>query len=165
MESGYNGKMIRKQILTAREHSRKDLLEREKAATSKPKLTFNTNYYPVFQNNRNILEELHLLLAPDKKHTKVFPNAPVVGFRNGKSLKDYLVRALLPRTNKTVRCESCGKKTCLVCNSIRTTATFTREVSGEIFEIQSGTLNCNSEKILHLLKLCVVRLLMLEKQN
>ena len=103
MESGYNGKMIRKQILRAREHSRKDLLEREKAATSKPKLTFNTNYYPVFQNNRNILEELHLLLAPDKKHTKVFPNAPVVGFRNGKSLKDYLVRALLPRTNKTVR--------------------------------------------------------------
>ena len=30
MERGYNGKMIRKQILRAREHSRKDLLEREK---------------------------------------------------------------------------------------------------------------------------------------
>ena len=57
------------------------------------------------------------------------------------------------------------EKTCLVCNSIRTTTTFTTEVSGEIFEIQSGTLNCNSEKILYLLKLCVVRLLMLEKQN
>ena len=30
MERGYNGKMIRKKILRAREHSRKDLLEREK---------------------------------------------------------------------------------------------------------------------------------------
>ena len=143
MERGYIGKMIRKQVFRAREHSRKDLLEREKAATSEPKLTFNTNYYPVFQNNRNILEELHLLLVPDEEHTKEFPNVPVVGFRNGKNLKDYLVRALLPRTNETVRCEPCGKKTCLVCNSIRTTTTFTTEVSGEIFEIQSGNLNCN----------------------
>ena len=30
MESGYNGKMVRKQKLKARQHSRKDLLEREK---------------------------------------------------------------------------------------------------------------------------------------
>ena len=40
MERGYNGKMIRKQMLRAREHSRKDL-EREKAKTSEPRLTFN----------------------------------------------------------------------------------------------------------------------------
>ena len=33
MERGYNGKMIKKQILRAREHSRKDLLERKKNRT------------------------------------------------------------------------------------------------------------------------------------
>ena len=152
MERGYNGKMIRKQILRAREHSRKDLLEREKAKTSEPRLTFNITYYPVFQNIRNILQELHLLLAPDKEHKRVFPDVPVVGFRNGKSLKDYLVRAALPKTNETGRCEPCGKKTCLVCNSIRTTTTFTTEACGEVFKIQSGPLNCNSEKVLYLLK-------------
>ena len=32
---------------------------------------------------------------------KVFPDVRVVGFRNGKSLKDYLVRATLPKTNET----------------------------------------------------------------
>ena len=119
MERGYNGKMIRKQILRAREHSRKDLLEREKAETSEPRLTFNITYYPVFQNIRNILQELHLLLAPDKEHKKVFPDVPVVGFRNGKSPKDYLVRAAHPKTNEIGRCEQCGRKTCLLCNSIR----------------------------------------------
>ena len=149
MERGYNGKMIRKQILKAREHSRKDLLEGEKAKTSEPRLTFNITYYPVFQNIRNILQELHLLLAPDKEHKKVFLDVPVVGFRNGKSLKDCLVRAALPKTNETGRCEPCRKKTCLVCNSIRTTTTFTTEACGEI---QSGPLNCNSEKVLYLLK-------------
>ena len=152
MERGYHGKMIRKQILRAREHSRKDLLEREKAKTSEPRLTFNITYYPVFQNIRNILQELHLLLAPDKEHKKVFPNVPVVGFRNSKNLKDYLVRAALPKTNETGRCEPRGKKACLVCNSIRTTATFTTEACGEVFKIQSGPLNCNSEKVLYLLK-------------
>ena len=57
MKRGYNGKMIGKQILKAREHSRKDLLEREKTETSEPTLTFNITYYPVFQNIRNTLQE------------------------------------------------------------------------------------------------------------
>ena len=82
------------------------------------------------------LQELHLLLAPDKEHKKVFPDVPVVGFHNGKSLKDYLVRAVLPKTNETRRCEPCGKKTCLVCNSIRTTTTFTTEVCGEVLKFR-----------------------------
>ena len=40
MERGYNGKMIRKQILRAREHSRKDFLVGEKEETSEVKLKF-----------------------------------------------------------------------------------------------------------------------------
>ena len=134
---------------------RKDLLKREKTETSKPKFTFNITYYPVFQNIGSILQELYLLFAPDKELKKVFRNVPVVGFRNGKSFKDYLVRAALPKTNETGRCEPCGNKTCLVCNSIRTTTTFTTDARGEIFKIfkiWSGPLNSNSEKVLYLLK-------------
>ena len=122
----------------------------------KQKLPAETNiyitYYPVFQNIRNILQELHSLLAPDKEHKKVFPDIPVAGFCNGKSLKDYLVRAALPKANETGRCEPCGKKTCLVCNSRSTTTTFTTEACGEVFKIQNDPLNCNSEKVLYLLK-------------
>ena len=95
--------MIKKQILRAQKHSRKDLLEREETKTSQQKLTFNITYYPNFQNTRNILQEL--LLAPHKEDKKVFANVPVVVFRNAKSLKDYLVRATLPKTNQTGRCE------------------------------------------------------------
>ena len=118
-----------------------------KTETSEPKLTFNITYYPVFQNIRNILQELHLLLAPDEEYKNVFPVVSVVGFCKGKSLIDYLVRA-----NEIERCERCGKKTSLVSNSIRTTASFTKEACGKKFEIQSGPLNCNSEKALYLLR-------------
>ena len=76
-----------------------------------------------------------MLLAPDKEHKKLFPYVSVVGFRNGKILKDYLVRVSLAKTNETGRSEPCGKKTCLVCNSIRTTTTFTTEPCGKTFKI------------------------------
>ena len=66
----------------------KNLLEREKVETSELKLTLSISYYPVFQNIRSMLQELHLLLAPDMEHKKLFPNVPVVGFCNGKSLKN-----------------------------------------------------------------------------
>ena len=57
MERGYNGKMIRKRILRAR-----GLLKREKAKGYEPRLTFNITYYPVFQNIRNILQELQFVI-------------------------------------------------------------------------------------------------------
>ena len=148
MERGYNEKIKRKQILSTREHSRNDLLEKEKQQMSEKKLTFNIFYYPAFQNVRSIMEELHILLTPNKEHQKVFPDVPVVGFRNGKSLKDYLVTAKLSKLEESGRCEPCRKQTYLVCDSTSTTTTFTTEACQETFEIQKGPLNCNFEKLL-----------------
>ena len=67
-------------------------------------------------------------------------------------LKDYIIRAVLLKTNEAGRYEPCGKKTCLVCNSVGTTTTFRMEAGGKTFKIESGPLNCNLEKVLYLLK-------------
>ena len=93
------------------------------------------------------MEELHIL-TPNKEHKKVIPNVPVMGFRNDKSLKDFLVRATLPKLNWSDRCEPCGKKTCLVCDSISTATTFITEACQETCKIQGGPLSCDSEKVL-----------------
>ena len=61
--------MVRKQVLRAREHSRESLLEKVKSESNQDKLTFNITYYPVFQNIRNILQELHI--RADDKDLKV----------------------------------------------------------------------------------------------
>ena len=84
------------------------------------------------------MEELYISLTPNKEHKKVFPNVLVVGFRNGKSLKDFLVRATLPKINGSGRCEPCGKKTCLVCDSISTATTFTTKACQETFKIRTA---------------------------
>ena len=60
--------MVRKQILQAREYPRESLLEKVKSESDQNKLTFNITYYPVFQNVRKFLQELHILLTPDKEH-------------------------------------------------------------------------------------------------
>ena len=92
MVRGYNKRMIRKHLeRVPRIFQEISLFKKKKAEIIKQKLTFNISYYPVFQNVRNISQELHLLLAPDKKHKKVFPNI-LVGFTNCKSLENYIVR-------------------------------------------------------------------------
>ena len=72
MERGYNERMVRMQILKARGESRDGLLERGNTGTSETKLTFNITYYQAFQNVRNILEELQILLTPEKGIKKFF---------------------------------------------------------------------------------------------
>ena len=98
------------------------------------------------------MEELHILFTPTKKHKKLFPDVPDVGFRNGKSLKDYLIRAKLSKLEESGRCEQCGERTCLFCDSISTTTTLTAETRQETFKIQKTPLNCDPEKVLYLLK-------------
>ena len=71
MERGYSERMVRTQILKVRGESRDIFLERGNTKTSDNKLSFNIAYYPAFQNVRNILEELQILLAPDKEHKKI----------------------------------------------------------------------------------------------
>ena len=46
-----------------------------------------------------------------------------------------------------------GKKTCLVCDSIINATTFGTEAYQENFKIQSGSLTCDFENVLYLLKL------------
>ena len=95
---------------------------------------------------------MHILLTPDQEHKKVFQDVPVVGFRNGKSLKDHLIRAKLPNVEIIERSGSCREGNCQVCDFICNTDTFTAKACGKTFKIQSGILNCNSQKVLYLLK-------------
>ena len=88
------------------------MLEKECNHSEENKVTFNITYYLAFQNTKTISEKLQILLAPDKEHQKVFPKVPIVGFRNGKSLKDHLVRVSLRILNQTLGSEPCGKRKC-----------------------------------------------------
>ena len=113
-------------------------------------MTFNITYYPVFQNVRNILQELHILLTPYQEYKKVFQDIPVVGFRNGKSLSDHWVRAKLPNVEITGRSVGKGIVWFVTLYAIQTLLPPKPVVKH--LKFQSGILNCNSQKLVYLLK-------------
>ena len=63
-----------------------------------------------------------------------------------------MVREALPNMDTAGGSEPCGNGTCQVCDLIITTNTFTTKICGELFQIQSGPLFCNSEMVLYLLR-------------
>ena len=79
-----------------------------------------------------------------------------------------MVRAKLPNFEVAGRSESCGKGNCQVCDYICDTDTFTTKACGETFKIQSGILNCNSQKVVYLFKCRIcgeVPMLVRQKRN
>ena len=74
------------------------------------RVTFNITFYPVFKYIRIVLEELYILLAPDEQYRKVFTDIPRIGFKNGRSLKDHLIRSVLPKIDVSGNSGPCGGK-------------------------------------------------------
>ena len=68
----------------------------------------------------------------------------MVEFRNG--------NGQCPKMDNSKGSEPCGKGSCQVCDHIITTNTFTLKACVKVFKIQSGLLNCYSEKVLQLLR-------------
>ena len=52
LEKGYSEKMVRKQLLRAREHSRESLLKKVKSESDQNKLSLNITCYPVFNSQK-----------------------------------------------------------------------------------------------------------------
>ena len=102
-----------KNKFSGQEVSRDSLLDRENTTEEQNKITFNLTYYPLFQNFKNVLAELHLLLSPDDTHKAVFTNVPIIGFKNDRSLKDHLVRAVLPKVMRKADPNRVGEETLL----------------------------------------------------
>ena len=150
---GYSEREVRKQILRARGFSRNSLLDRKNTRDKQNKIMFNLTYYPVFQNVKELLAELNLLLTPDVAQKAVFTNVPIIAFKNDKSLKDYLVRALLPKLDTEGRSKLFGgkKRSCEVCKSVNDTSHFKRRDTNETFSILKGPLDCNSNHVIYLL--------------
>ena len=130
--------------------SRNELLDKEKSQGNDSKLTFNVTYYPVFRHLKRQLKELHVILACDEDYKKVFPEVPIIGFKNNKNLKSNLMRVTLPDINEAGRCEPCGGKRppCQLCSNMKN-STFKSKHSNEVYQIKK---NCNSKMVVYLIE-------------
>ena len=128
------------------------MLDKDKSQGNDSQLTFNITYYPVFRHLKNQLRELHVVLACDEAHKKVFPEVPIIDFKNNKNLKSYLVRAAFPNINDVGRCKPCGgKRPCQLCSDMKNTSAFKSKHSNKVYQIKKN-LNCNSKMVVCLIE-------------
>ena len=92
------------------------------------------------------------MLTADVAHKAVFTNVPMIGFKNDRSLKDDLVRDVLPKVDPEGRSKPCGGKkcSCEVCISVNNTSHFKRRDTNEAFNILKERLDCNSNHVIYL---------------
>ena len=92
-----------------------------------------------------------MIFASDDGHKKVFPDVPMIGFKNNKNLKAHLVRSQLPDLDEVGRSEPCGGKipSCHLCENMKDTCTFKSKHLNEVHKINKKY-NCNSKTAVHL---------------
>ena len=134
------------------------MLDKNKEARES-KLIFNITFHPTFGKLKEVLQRIHLLLTPDGEHRTVFPEVPIVGFKRGKSIRDFLVKAKLPPLEEDWVCNGCGASRCKVCETIEDATTFSDKDKTCSYKIRKGMLNCNSNYVICLFscKVCGVQ--------
>ena len=151
-DRGYSDKLVRSQILKARKVKRMDLLDKTRIINKDKKLVLNITYNPAFSKLKNIMSGIHILLTPDKEHSKVFNTLPIVGFRRAKSLKDILVRAKIPSKEKREGfCGPCNRPRCQICKRVKKTNTFRSTSTKRFYKIKPENLSCCSENVVYLI--------------
>ena len=145
--------MVCKGILRARSITRDALLEKVINQQKQDKRTFNITYHPVFRDVRIILEELHMILASEDGHKKVFPEVPMIGFKMNKNLKVHLVKSQLPDLDEVGRSKLRGEKKppCHLCENMKDTCTFKNKHLNDVHKINKKY-NCNSKMAVYLIE-------------
>ena len=136
--------MVQKEILRARVIPRDALLEKVN--------NLENQYHPVFRDVRKILEEVHVILASDDGHKKLFLDVPMIGFKINKNPKLNLVRSQLPGLDKVGRSKPCGGKIppCILCENMKGTCTFRSKHLNQVHKINKKD-NCNSKMAVYLI--------------
>ena len=145
----YNEKLVRQQVLKARKYRITELLYSERDEIYKNKLVLNIILF--FRNLRIFFSKIHLPLTPDRGHSKVFENIPVMSFKKGKILKDILVRTkAIPLKTKEGLCGPYNKPRCEFCKHITKSHQFESTSTMHVYSIRPQNLNSASKNEVYL---------------
>ena len=154
---GYDRKMVDEQIKEACKSSREDALRekdpREAEAKEKKDVLVMT-YHPALPKKvRETINRNYHTLTSGEERAKVFPTQPIIAYRQPKSLKDILVRALVKnQTSEPNECRGCnGRSDCQVCKALVKSDTFSNRDKSRTYNLRKGILHCNSSKVNYLI--------------
>ena len=95
LQGGYKHKQVLPHINSVKFNQRRQFLFRKKPKDNKKKLVFVTQFCDDAQRLKQIIKKHWKLIKKDETLNRIFPEPPVIAFRNNPSLKHKLVRAKL----------------------------------------------------------------------
>jgi hypothetical protein len=153
-----NLKIIWKEGVTNKVLSRKVLT---KLITSPGAAYFSTKknrnvcvltYHPCLRNSFNTIRGHWTTVEKKSKLSKVFPEPPMVAFKQPNNLRNLLVRAEMSKPNTTIgKSHSCGDKRCKCCKHMQHSSSYTSKVTGKQYKIFC-TVNCKSANVIYILE-------------
>ena len=151
---GYKQSIIKKSFNKTNNISRSSLLqykEKQKCKRTPGVLT----YHPCLRNSFNTIRGHWTSVEKKFKLSKVFPEPPMVAFKQPNSLRNLLVRAEMSKPNTTIgKSHSCGDKWCKCCKHMQHSSSNTSKVTGKQYKIFC-TVNCKSANVIYILQCSV----------
>ncbi|XP_071150518.1 uncharacterized protein [Mytilus edulis] len=121
---GYKHRNIKKSFQKAESIPRSELLEYKVKKKSKRTPCVLT-YHPSLKNSFGVIREHWKSVEKNSKLSKIFPEPPMIAFRQPSSLRNLLVRAEVSDNRSTSgECRSCGEKRCKCCLQMQHSSTF-----------------------------------------
>jgi hypothetical protein len=149
VKQGYPRPMLEKHRSKAKQLDRKVLLQKVSKKVKTDRLVLPMTYHPTNVQVTKTLKHHYKGLQNDEDVGIAFKDQPLVAYRRDRNLKDLLVRARIPNSNKNTGSSKCNRNRCVTCPHISTD----KEVIGPkgFFRINT-TFTCTSAGIIY----CIV---------
>ena len=151
---GYKHKIIKEGFKKAKSQPRADLLQYKQKQKSK-RVPCVITYHPSMRHcSRTILRHWPSV-EKSSKLSKIFPDPPMVAFKQPDSLKSHLVRAEMGSSYvPSGENRPCGDKRCKCCRHIQPSSTFQCKTTRKTYKIFCSV-NCKSSNVIYLLECAV----------
>ena len=153
-DRGYEKKLVDDQIDKASKVNRDLALQEKEPRVGEDRDVLVLTYHPALSKKvYDIINKNHHILSLGSERSKVFSRTPMIAFRQPKSLRDLLVRAIVKtQTSEPNECRGCnGRSDCQVCKLLVHSDKFSNKTETRSYNLRKGSLHCNSKNVIYLM--------------
>jgi hypothetical protein len=148
----YNKNIVKEAIRKASELKRTEIIKKvEKKSTNR--VVFAVTYHPKLPSLSTIIQKHWQTMTKDPVTKAIFPQPPMIAFRQPPNLKNKLCRAKLPTTKQHQRRQMTGTKPCNkpcgICPYILKSKEFISTHTNEKFNM-TGIYTCSTKGVIYL---------------
>ena len=152
VEIGYDINAANKQFRKAVQFDRNDLISSTSRKSNDDRIPLVLTYQPHFHRINTILRDLQPILRDDPYLSAVFPQIPIISYRQPTSIRRRLIRSQLQSTDgqEVGSISRCHAHSCLTCDVVYNEAII--RGNDQVSHTIRGHFSCSSSNIVYLIR-------------